>query len=173
MDRNVAFVDGQNLHMGTTKADKPWRVDLFRFHVYLQQKYTVDQAYYFLGFTQDNRQDLYDSIQKAGFILQFREHSSAMLGKKKGNVDTDIVFSVMKKLYRRENFDKIVLVSGDGDYRVMVDFLIEEDRFKKILFPDQKRSSSLYKKIDLKYRADLSVEAVRRKIGHKRKGLLR
>jgi uncharacterized LabA/DUF88 family protein len=173
MDRNVAFVDGQNLHMGTTKADKPWRVDLSRFRVYLQQKYAVDQAYYFLGFTQDNRQDLYDSIQKAGFILHFREHSSVMLGKKKGNVDTDIVFLVMKMLYRRESFDKIVLVSGDGDYRMMVDFLIEEDRFKKILFPDQKRSSSLYKKIDLKYRADLSAEAVRRKVGHKRKGLLR
>ncbi|MEX0649776.1 MAG: NYN domain-containing protein [Candidatus Andersenbacteria bacterium] len=165
MANNIAFIDGQNLHMGTTMSDRPWRVDLSRFKIYLQQKYNVKEAYYFLGFTQDSHQDLYDSIQKAGFILQFREHSSAMLGKKKGNVDTDIVFSIMKKLYQQEDFEKVVLVSGDGDYRMMVDFLIDENRLRKILFPEQRRASSLYKKIDLKYRADLSAQDVRRKIG--------
>ncbi len=33
-------------------------------------------------------------------------------------------------------------VSGDGDYRMLVDFLIKEKRFDKILFPDGKRRSS-------------------------------
>jgi len=170
---NIAFVDGQNLYMSATTADKPWRIDLARFRVYLRQKYKVGKAYYFLGFTREEHQELYNKIQEAGFILQFKEHSPAMLGKKKGNVDTDIVFAVMKKLYRNETFDKIVLVSGDGDYKMLVDFLIEENRFEKILFPDQKRASSLYKKIDLKYRADLNTEPMRKKIGRqKEKGSL-
>ena len=154
---NIAFVDGQNLYMSVMTADKPWRIDLTRFRVYLKQKYKVEKAYYFLGFTQKEHQELYDEIQEAGFILQFKEHSPAMLGKKKGNVDAEIVFAVMKKLYRNETFNKVVLVSGDGDYKMLVDFLIEENRFEKILFPDQKRASSLYKKIDLKYRADLNT----------------
>ena len=162
---NIAFVDGQNLYMSTTTDDKPWFIDLARLRVYLRQKYKVGKAYYFLGFTREEHQELYNKIQEAGFILQFKEHSPAMLGKKKGNVDTDIVFAVMKKLYRNETFDKIVLVSGDGDYKMLVDFLIEENRFEKILFPDQKRASSLYKKIDLKYRADLNTEPMRKKIG--------
>ncbi|MBI4359891.1 MAG: NYN domain-containing protein [Candidatus Jacksonbacteria bacterium] len=169
---NLAFVDGQNIYMSTTTADKPWRIDLPRFRVYLKQKYKVGKAYYFLGFTREEYQGLYDEIQEAGFILQFREHSSAMLGKKKGNVDTDIVFAVMKKLYQHEAFYKVVLVSGDGDYKMLVDFLIKENRFEKILFPDQRKASSLYKNIELKYRADLGAEPVRRKI-KKRKGLLR
>jgi len=170
---NIAFVDGQNLYMSTTTAEKPWHIDLARFRIYLKQKYKVGKAYYFLGFTQEEYQDLYDEIQEAGFILQFREHNPAMLGKKKGNVDTDIVFAVMKKLYRKEIFDKIVLVSGDGDYKMLVDFLIEENRFEKILFPDQNRSSSLYKKIDLKYRADLNTEPMRKKLARqKEKGSL-
>ena len=92
---------------------------------------------------QENYQDLYDEIQEAGFILKFKEHNPAMLGIKKGNVDTDIVFSVMKMLYRKENFSNVVLVSGDGDYKLLVEFLIEERRFEKILFPDFKRASSL------------------------------
>jgi len=169
---NLAFVDGQNLYMSVMTADKPWSIDLARFRVYLQQKYKVGKAYYFLGFVQEEYQDLYDEIQEAGFILKFREHSSAMLGKKKGNVDTDIVFTVMKKMYRSEVFDKIVLVSGDGDYKILVDFLIEEDRFEKILFPDQERSSSLYKKITRKYFDGLDRHGVKQKI-EKRKGGLR
>jgi len=57
----------------------------------------------------------------------------------------------MKKIYKQEAFDKIVLVSGDGDYRMLVDFLIEENRFKKVLFPNKKFASSLYKKITRVY----------------------
>src|SRR3989338_3599761 len=148
---NLAFVDGQNMYMSTTSADKPWRIDLARFRVYLRQKYKVEKAYYFLGYVNEEHQDLYNEIQEAGFILQFKEHSSVMLGKKKGNVDTDIVFAIMKKLYQKEEFGRVVLVSGDGDYKMMVDFLLEENRFEKILFPDQKRASSLYKTIGAPY----------------------
>jgi len=169
---NVAYIDGQNIYMSTTTADKPWEIDLARFRVYLKQKYKVEKAYYFLGFLQEENQDLYNEIQEAGFILTFREHNSAMLGKKKGNVDTDIVFTVMKKIYKKEIIDKIILISGDGDYKMLVDFLIEEDKFEKILFPNQKKASSLYKKITRKYFDDLSGDSIRHKIG-KRKGDLR
>lgn len=162
---NIAYVDGQNLYMSTTTAKKPWKLDLSRFRIYLEKKYGVGKAYYFLGFIQDGKQELYNEIQEAGFILQFKEHSEAMTGKKKGNVDTDIVFDVMKRMYKQEGFDKILLVSGDGDYKMMVDFLIEEDKFAKVLFPDQSRASSLYKDIDLKYRSDLNPDSIRRKIG--------
>ena len=74
-----------------------------------------------------------------------------MIGKKKGNVDSDIIFDIMKRIYQKESFDKIVLVSGDGDYKMLVDFLIKEGRFKKILFPNKNFASSLYKKITRVY----------------------
>lgn len=74
-----------------------------------------------------------------------------MIGKKKGNVDSDIILDVMKRIYKKEPFDKVVLVSGDGDYKKLVDFLIEESRFKKVLFPNKEFASSLYKKITRVY----------------------
>ncbi len=163
--RNLAFIDGQNLHMGTAKRKKdPWHIDLARFLVYLKEKYNVDEAYYFLGYVQEENQELYDEIQKAGFILKFREHNPAMIGKKKGNVDSDIIFHIMKKMYKKEDFEKIVLVSGDGDYKLVVDFMIEEKRFVKILFPDLDRASSLYKKLSNKYFANLDNKDIRTKI---------
>jgi uncharacterized LabA/DUF88 family protein len=149
-NKNYAFIDGQNLYMGTAKREiKPWVVDLKRFRVYLAEKYSVIKAFYHLGYVQDtsSAQELYEKIQNAGFILVFRQHSEAMIGNKKGNVDSDIIFSIMKRLYKKEEFEKIILVSGDGDYKNLVDFLIEEKKFKKLLLPDGKRASSLYKKL--------------------------
>ena len=163
--RNLAFIDGQNLYMGTAKRDVyPWKINLARFRVYLKEKYSVDKAYYFLGYVQETNQELYEEIQNAGFVLIFREHNPAMIGKKKGNVDSDIIFHIMKKMYKREDFEKIILVSGDGDYKLVVDFLIEEKRFAKILFPDLDRASSLYKKLSNKYFANLDNKDTRAKI---------
>lgn len=138
---------------------------MVRFRVYLEQKYGITKAYYFLGYVQEERRDLYEEIQASGFVLIFREHNTAMLGKKKGNVDSDIIFSVMKKLYKKEDFQKVFLVSGDGDYKMLVDFLIEERRFGKVLFPNRQFASSLYKKLGSEYFDYL--ESVREKIGTK------
>ena len=100
--------------------------------------------------------------------MVFREHTSLMLGKKKGNVDSDIILHIMKKMYYRESFEKVVLVSGDGDYKQLVDFLITERKFAKILFPDRKRASSLYDKLGAPYFSALDDTDTRRKIEMKK-----
>lgn len=64
---NIAFIDGQNLHLGTRESG--WAVDHARLRKYLSEKYNVMEAYYFLGFVSEDEQDLYDNLQKAGFIL--------------------------------------------------------------------------------------------------------
>jgi len=171
---NIAYIDGQNLYMGTTKSEPCWYIDLVRFRVYLEKKYNVGKAYYYLGYVQegDRIESLYEEIQSAGFILVFRQHNVAMLGKKKGNVDSDIIFSIMKRLYKREDFNNIILVSGDGDYKMLVDFLIEEGRFETMLFPNKKFASSLYKSIGREKFDYLESHDIRRKIEIKEKGSL-
>jgi len=161
---NIAFIDGQNLHMGIKSSKKLWKIDLKKFRIYLKTKYNVSDAYYFLGYLEEKYQDLYNEIQKAGFIVMFKQHNPAMLGKKKGNVDSDIIFHIIKKLYRKEKFNNIVLVSGDGDYKMLVDFLIEEKRFSKILFPNKKFASSLYRKLFPQYYDYLENNGVKQKI---------
>jgi len=148
---NLAFIDGQNLYMGTRSDNPIWDIDLKKFRKYLFKKYFVKKAYYFLGYENGLYKKLYKEVEESGFILEFRQHNVAMLGKKKGNVDSDIIFSIMKKLYKKENFDKIILISGDGDYKMLVDFLIEENKFAKILFPNKQFASSLYKRITRRY----------------------
>lgn len=164
---NIAFLDGQNIHMGTKSSQ--WSVDYSKFRIYLKEKYAVEEAYYYLGYIDENQQDLHDNLQRSGFIVKFREHNNLQLTKKKGNVDTDIVFEVMKQIIERgESFSKVVLVSGDGDYKKMVDYLIRKNRFEKILFPNKKFASSLYKKLGSEYFDYLENGNVRPIIEYKR-----
>lgn len=162
--KNLAYIDGQNLYMGTTKSKPYWKVDLARLRVYLEKKYHVTKAYYYLGYLQEEHNDLYEEMQSAGFVVVFRQHNSQMIGKKKGNVDSDIIFSIMKRLYKKEAFDKIVLVSGDGDYKMLVDFLVEENKFEKILFPNRRYRSSLYKELSNKFFAYLDDKDIKKKV---------
>lgn len=188
MKNNLAFIDGQNLRLGTTKCEncsrnknidfkeisfadcscgKAWRVDMFKLRDYLKNNYLVDEAYYFLGFLNEDLQELYLELQKAGFIIVFREHSKGMIGSKKGNVDTDIVFEMMKSLIENNNFNKMILVSGDGDYKKTVDYLIAKDKFERILFPNGRKASSLYNTLDNKFTLSLDRQTVRQFIEKK------
>lgn len=158
MENNIAFIDWQNLHLWT--SSKNWKVDFKRFRIYLKDKFKVSEVYIFLWFLDETEQKLYTRLQKSGYILIFREHNSHMLWKKKWNVDVDIVFEVMRRLKDEKDFDKIVIVSWDGDYIKMVNYLIENDLLKKILFPNDKYSS-LYKKIAYKFWMNISQERVK------------
>ncbi len=161
-ENNYAFIDGQNLYLGT--QEDGWSVSHIRFRKYLKEKYKVSQAFYFMGYTSESQQELYNNLQKAGFIVVFKEHLNKQLSSKKGNVDTDIVFDIMKNLIEDKEMGNIVLVSGDGDYKKLVDYLIVKKRFEKILFPNMKFASSLYKSLGNKYYSELGNGGVKKKI---------
>lgn len=146
--RTFAYIDGQNLHLGT--LNQGWSVDFFKLHTYLKDKYNITCAYYFIGNFQNKNKKLYQKISEAGFKMQFKKHHNNLVSNKKGNVDIDIIFHVMKAIFEYRSI-KILIISGDGDYKTLVDFLIEQDRFGKILFPNRKFASSLYKNLGNKF----------------------
>ena len=163
---NEAFIDGQNLYYGTTHSDSSWKVDMVKFREYLLKKFNVERAYYFLGCFDHHLQSMYSGLQEAGFTLMFRKHQREIISHKKGNVDTDLVFYIMYKLYKHERIDKVILVSGDGDYYRMVKFLCDEGKLGKLIFPTRKNASTLYKQIDAKYTMYLDADGVKRKIAY-------
>ena len=161
---NQAFIDGQNLYLGTTSKPNPWKINLYRFRNYLRQKYNVTKAYYFLGCVDESFQDLYDMIQDAGFILVFREHNPNAISEKKGNVDTDIVFKIMKHFHEYPEINKFYLVSGDGDYYKTVEYLASKDKLGKVLFPAHHKASSLYRRLGNQYYDYLDNQGIKNKI---------
>lgn len=159
---NYAFIDGQNLHLGTQESG--WKIDIYRFQTYLYEKYDIGKAFSFLGVPIAKHQALYDNLQHAGFTLSFREHPAEVMGKKKGNIDTDLIFEVMRLCVESKDLGKVFIVSGDGDYKRLVDFLIRKGKFGKLLFPNKKFASSLYTDLAAEHVDYLESENVRAKI---------
>ena len=86
-ENNFAYIDGQNLNLGVKSIG--WDLDFRKFRLYLQEKYGVSKAYYFVGFVAGN-QKLYDSLQEYGYILTFKPVVLDNNRNPKGNIDADI-----------------------------------------------------------------------------------
>jgi len=139
-ENNFAFIDSQNVYKGT-RRDLGWELDWVRFRVYLKHKYDVSQAYLFIGFMPEHN-DIYDELQKAGFILKFKPVLPNGKDGVKGNIDADLVLQAARDAYENK-FDKAVLVSSDGDYASLVKFLLERARFSIILSTHSKDKCSI------------------------------
>lgn len=164
---NYAYIDNQNLLMSTRNAPLPWSVDMKRFRVYLRDKYEVETAYLFMGAFDPNMQDIYDMFQSFGYNLVWRMHPIGAMTSKKGNVDTDIVFYMMRDALDNEQIDGVVLVSGDGDYFRTVEYLLDRGKLQRILFPSRHNASSLYMRIPEANKAYLDKKGVKEKIAKK------
>lgn len=136
---NYAFIDSQNLNLGIQKLG--WKLDYRKFRVYLAEKYSVRKAYIFIGFVALN-QSLYDRLQEAGFILKFKPTIPDSDGKIKGNVDADIVLRAVLEI---NDYDKAIIISSDGDFYSLVQYLYGINKLKIVLSPDIENCSSLLK----------------------------
>jgi uncharacterized LabA/DUF88 family protein len=144
---NVAYIDGANLHKGIENLN--WEFDYKRFRIWLREKYGVEQAYLFLGLIPKYK-DLYTELQEQGYTLVFKEVIFDGEGKAKGNCDADIVVHSMQNAYENK-FDKVILVSSDGDYAPLVKFLKEKNKIEMILSPyETKKCSILLKRTGVK-----------------------
>jgi uncharacterized LabA/DUF88 family protein len=154
---NYAFIDSQNVNL-SIKAQN-WTLDFQKFRKYLQDKYRVVKAFLFIGYMPEN-QALYVKLQEFGYILIFKNIVQLTDGKVKGNVDAELVLQAMIEF---PNYAKAVIVSGDGDFYCLVKYLIDKNKFLKILIPNKAKYSSLYRKFNIKYLSFMNK--LRRKIG--------
>ena len=140
IENNFAFIDSQNLNLGIQKLG--WRLSYRKFRIYLLEKYSVQIAYLFIGFTALN-QKLYDSLQSAGFILVFKPTIPDADGKIKGNVDADLV---LRAALEKDKYEKAVIVTSDGDFYSLVQYLYDQQKLESVLSPDKKNCSMLLRK---------------------------
>lgn len=139
-EKNYAFIDSQNLNLGIQKLG--WKLDFRKFRIYLKDKYNVSIAYIFIGYVSGN-QDLYSSLQKAGYVLIFKPVLEDQNGVLKGNVDADLV---LRAMIDYDQYDKAVIITSDGDFYCLVKYLYEQNKLRKVVSPYVKTCSSLLRK---------------------------
>lgn len=128
-----AFIDGQNLNMGTRHDG--WILDFRKFRKLLLEKYGVTEAFYFIGQV-EGEEELYKSLGSMGYKLIFKpttEHDETV----KGNVDAELVLHTMIEL---PNYDKAVIVSGDGDFFALHEYLQQQGKLGYIVVPNPRFS---------------------------------
>ena len=138
-ENNFAYIDGANLHRGTTSLG--WKLDYKRFRVWLAEKYEIKTAYLFLGLVPKYK-ELYKYLQECGFILTYKQVSYDDVGTVKGNCDAILVLDAVSGFYEKK-YDKAVIVSSDGDYASLVKFLKEREMLGVILSPHAKNLCSI------------------------------
>ena len=140
--KNYAFIDSQNLNLGV--KSQGWVLDWRKFRVYLRNKDSIHKAYVFIGQVAGN-ESLYKFLQDSGYILIFKptlERFNHGKTKIKGNVDAELVLHTMIEY---KNYKKAIIVSGDGDFHCLVEYLQKKDKLLKILAPTRHYSSLLRK----------------------------
>jgi uncharacterized LabA/DUF88 family protein len=136
-----AFIDSQNLNLAI--RDLGWKIDWRRLRRYLKNKFGVSKAILFLGKVQGNEK-MYKFLRHVGFDIVFKPVINDHTGKPKGNCDAELILHCARIEY--DNFDKAIIISGDGDFYCLIDFLIKENKLLKIGIPSRKNFSSLFTK---------------------------
>lgn len=138
-NRVFAFIDGQNLNMGP--RSQGWILDFRKFRKLLREKYGVSEAFYFIGQI-EGEETLYESLVSMGYKLIFKPTTELPDETVKGNVDAELVLHTM---IQYPNYDKAVIVSGDGDFYALLEYLEGQGKLLKVIVPSPRFSGLLRK----------------------------
>lgn len=151
---NYAFIDSQNLNVGVQKFG--WKMDWKKFRQFLADKYRVSKAYMFIGYVPEF-ENMYEQLHQAGYAVVLKptydmtrprqeekkeEPADGKAGEDKvaeekkpvkGNIDAELVLWAMKE---KDQYNKAIIVSGDGDFYCLVEYLDEQRKLLKLLAPN-------------------------------------
>jgi len=175
---NFVFIDSQNLNLGTQKMG--WKMDWRKFRRWLGEKYNVSKAYMFIGYVPEF-EELYEQLHESGYLIVLKPTQDMSKlqtettetkaerpeDKKpiKGNIDADLVLWAMKEF---NHYSKAIIVSGDGDFHGLLEYLKEQNKLMHIMTPNWQYSQLLKPfesqivRLD-KHRAELEYRTSRHK----------
>lgn len=122
-DRVAIFIDGDNLY--GTLNNLGWQVDFTKLRELLAADCYVYNAFYYTSWEEDTRKRSFAIfLLNNGFTVRRREQQRIQKAGREVNVkgDTDILM-VMDLLTTKKNWDMAVLVTGDGDFVPVVEYL--------------------------------------------------
>lgn len=125
-----AFIDASNLMYGATREG--WKVDFAKLMKYLKTRYQAQKVFYYAGLDPENKKQLgfYEKLQEFGYTLRLVPLKTFSDGTRKGDVDSRMTFEIMKYF---GDYNQTVILTGDGDYYWVLEYLMEQKKKVKIL----------------------------------------
>ncbi len=137
-DKINIYIDGNNFYRAATELG--FQIDYKKFRGWLRQKYSPLNVYLFIGLI-PSRTAFYQHLQECGYILIFKQ-TITVKGTVKGNCDAELVLKAVSDFYT-QSCSSCWLLTGDGDFGCLVEFLKEHQAINGVLSPDHKKCSIL------------------------------
>ena len=158
-ERVALFVDGANLHAAARALG--FDIDYKRLLKYFQEQCRLIRAFYYTALIEDQEysplRPLVDWLDYNGFTMvtkPTKEFTDAMGRRKiKGNMDIELAIDVLEM---SAHLDHVVLFSGDGDFRRLVEAV--QRRGVRVSVVSTVRSQPPMVADELRRQADVFVE---------------
>ncbi len=143
-NNNYIFIDSQNLYLSIKM--EWWKLDYNKFFIYLRDKFHAQKIFMCIGYLPGNEL-LYTQLQEIWYLLIFKPILQMKDGKIKWNVDTELV---LHSMIQYKNFDKAVIISGDGDFHCLIEHFLEHDKLERVIIPNRQKFSALLRRFSHK-----------------------
>lgn len=132
----IAYIDAANIILSCNRAGII--LDFLKLQVYLKHKFRVDDIHYFTANLKKISEDI-DILRENNFKIVLKDLYIEN-SKTKANCDVEIAHYITKHI-ENKNVKELVLLSGDGDFSMLLDYAYEKS-VKVSLMPADKKSSS-------------------------------
>jgi len=162
-NKTYVFIDVSNLIYGARRSGG-WEVNYQKLSKYLKSRYGATKIFFYAG-VKSLAKNKFNKLQKFGYVLRLKElrfYKKRPLERRiscpkcfhvfikkiyrppeqKANCDVDLTFDAMRYV---SNYSKMILISGDGDFYPLVDFLKKNGREVKIIGEARSTAISLKK----------------------------
>ncbi len=136
--KNIAFIDAANIILSSQRAGMD--IDFLKLKTYLVDKFKVENIYYFTA----NLKSIHEELR----VLEMNNFSLVLKqvyfekSKTKANCDVEISHYITKMVESGE-LSKLILLSGDGDFSILLDYANKNDIDTVLMSTDVKTTSKI------------------------------
>jgi len=130
--RVFVFVDAANILY--SQQSLGWRVDYLKLKEYFKNECNLTSIFFYTGQVGDNRKQtvFLHKLKNLGYEIKSKEVKRIKLKDNtyewKGNLDVEITIDILQNI---DNFDSLVLMSGDSDFAAVLD--VVKKRGKRVI----------------------------------------
>ena len=130
--RVCVFVDAANILY--SQQTLHWRVDYRKLKEYFKKECDLKAIYFYTGRVGENHKQnsFIKKLEQLGYIVKAKEVKRIKISKsayeRKGNLDVELTIDVLGNI---NNFDTLILMSGDSDFAPLLDAV--KSQHKRVL----------------------------------------
>lgn len=135
--RTYTFIDVSNIIYGA--RTEGWLIDQKKLFNYLKRKFKTSKIFFYFGKDSKNEKQakFLRKLRSFGYTLRVKELKRYGT-KTKANCDVDLT---MDMLLTRNKYDRGVVLSGDGDFLPLFEYLRNEEKKEITIIAFSKRTS--------------------------------